>query len=464
MTSPGANLSLAIAEHVAGATYAQLPPAAVEAAKLSLLDAIGVSVAAGTLAEGCEPFAALAREQGGGDPVCTILGFGDRVSPSFAAFANGALAHALDFEDSHDEAFVHPNAALVPVLLAVAESRGGIDGQELLTALAVGCDLVCRLGLALTTRLASRGWYGPPILGGLGAAAGAARLLGLDARGVLDALSLTLGQLGSWGELAHSPESVLRSVRDAFPAQAALTGALLAQRGVRGFDRPLEGEKGLFALYAGGSPDPTALLAGLGESFEGARVSFKPWPSCRASHAFVQAALEVVTAHDIEPDAVAEIRLRGAPMLEMVAEPEAQKRRPKTAIDAKFSAYFTVAAAVCDRRVTFESFAPDRLVDPELLRIADRTRFSIDESLRNAQGALELVTASGEALAVQVEDIYGSPGNPMSRDDLLAKFRACLAHSPRPISEAQAATLAETILRLEDVADVGAALGAVLSA
>ena len=182
------------------------PPDAIEAAKLSLLDAMGVSIAAGTLGEGCAPFVALARAQGG-EPVCTILGFGDRATAAGAALANGALAHALDFEDAHDEAFVHPNAALVPVLLALAEARGGVSGESFLTALAVGCDLTCRLGIALSTGLAARGWYGPPILGGLGAAAGAACLLGLDERGVRDgavADARAAGQLGG-GTRPYAP-------------------------------------------------------------------------------------------------------------------------------------------------------------------------------------------------------------------------------------------------------------------
>ena len=269
-----------------------VPDGALEAAKRSLLDATGVSVAASGLAPECLPFVRLARAERAA-PICSILGFGERTSPSAAVFANGALAHALDFEDAHDPSLSHPNAQTVPVLLALAESEGGVSGRDFLAAQAVGCDLTCRLSLALGQILSARGWYPPSLLAGFGATAAAANLLGLDERQTLDAFSLVLGQLGSHGQILGSTGSVIRSVRDAFPAQAALVSALLARDGVPGFDSPFEGPGGLCSAYAGGDTDLAAALATLGSEYAGAEISFKPWPSCRATHAFVEGALRL---------------------------------------------------------------------------------------------------------------------------------------------------------------------------
>ena len=217
------DLSATLATHVARTSFEDLPPAAVAGAKRSLLDALGVTLAASTLGEGCRPFVDLVLADGGA-PVSTVVGFGRKVPPAAAALANGAMAHALDYEDAHDGALVHPNAQTVPAVLALAETRP-TSGREVLTAMAVGCDLVCRLGLALRDDPARFGWYPPAILQAFGAAAGAARVLGLDAGATLDALSLTLAQATGTAEMTRGARSVVRGVRDAFGAHAGVLAA-----------------------------------------------------------------------------------------------------------------------------------------------------------------------------------------------------------------------------------------------
>ncbi|MDB5672922.1 MAG: MmgE/PrpD family protein, partial [Alphaproteobacteria bacterium] len=214
-------LSRAIAEHVANTPYSALPPATVAATKRALLDGIGVMLAASGLSVEAEPFVALAEAEGG-TPAATILGRGTRVPAQAAAFANGALAHALDFEDAFDAAPTHPNASLIPAALAVAEAHGPVGGREFIAAMAIGCDLVCRLGLSLRRTMEEGGWYPPPILGAFGAAAAAARLMRLSARQVSDTFSLILCQVSCPGEIKYSADTVIRAVREAFPARAAV--------------------------------------------------------------------------------------------------------------------------------------------------------------------------------------------------------------------------------------------------
>ena len=119
-----------------------------------------------------------------------MLGCGFRTSPVMAAFANGAMAHAIDFEDTHDATLVHPHAAVVPAALAIAEYLGGVSGREFLTAVAIGADLSCRLALGLTESVEKRGYYFIPMLGAYGAAAAAAKLLGLDESQIEQSLAL----------------------------------------------------------------------------------------------------------------------------------------------------------------------------------------------------------------------------------------------------------------------------------
>jgi 2-methylcitrate dehydratase PrpD len=452
-------LTARLATHVADTRFEQLSTQAVRMTRLSLLDALGVTLAASGLGEGVAAFADLARDTGG-RPEAGVIGFGFRTSSLAAVLANGAGAHALDFEDAYDGAPIHPNAACVPVALALAE-RLDSSGQEILTALAVGCDLVCRLGLALKVNPDEAGWYPPPILGAFGAAATAARLLGLDADQTAAALALTLNQATATAQFKTDPASTLRAVRDAFPAHAGLLSAFLAQRGVGGFDGVFEGKAGLYALFAKGQYDEGVLTADLGARFRGERLSFKLWPSCRGTHAFIEAALDLRQAHGLEPEMIAEVIMTGGGVQRMLAQPAAQKQAPRTAIDAKFSLPFTTALALVHGAVTLDSYAPDRLADPAVTALAARSRFMLDPeaTLRDAaSGGLTLVLRSGQTLTRTVSHPLGAPENPITEAQITAKFRDCAARALHPPSIADIAILTETMLGLDRVARPAALL------
>jgi 2-methylcitrate dehydratase PrpD len=448
-------LSATIAAHIAGTTFDDLPPEAVRGARRSLLDALGVTLAASRLGEGVRPFVDLVLADGG-TPLSTVIGFGRRVPPGAAALANGAMAHALDFEDTHDGALVHPNAQTIPAVLALAETRP-TSGREVLTAIAVGCDLVCRLGLALREDPAVRGWYPPAILQAFGAAAGAANVLGLDACQALDALSLTLAQATGTHEMTRSPRSVVRGVRDAFGAHAGVLAARLAERGVSGFDRPFEGDAGLFALYAGGAYEPDALLDELGRTFEIANLSYKPWPCCRGTHAAIDAAHQLRDG-GLDPRTVTDVCVTGPSLNQMLCEPRDQRIRPRTAIDAKFSLPYTVARALVHRTVGFEAFTPEALEDPEVIALAALVRYQVDDGpAAAARGRLDVVTALANH-RVTVEVAPGGPDRPLSDELLGQKFASCAANAAVPLAPGTGERIKDTVAALERSTDVGADL------
>lgn len=456
-----AALSLEIAQTLCAVGFDDLPAQTVEITKRSLLDAIGVSLAASGLGEGCDAFVQLAASAGAGVPESTILGHRLRVSAPYAALANGALAHALDFEDAFDGAPLHPNAPLVAALLAEAEAIGGVSGQAFLTAMAVGCDFTCRLGLSLNTDPASLGWYPPPILGAFGATVAVARLRRLGPEQMLDALSLVLCQATCAGEIKYSPDSAIRAVRDAFPAQAAVQAARLAAVGVRGFQHPLEGKAGFFRLYANGDYDPQVLTDGLGRVFHGEQVSFKAWPSCRGTHAFVEAALALAAGHDLDPSQIEQVRLFAGPVQTMLMEPREQKLEPRSPINAKFSLPFTVGAALTKGRITLDDFTPEALADADTLAMAARVTYALVPGWgaeRNASGITELDLKDGRTLRKQVNHAKGSPHNPLTRAELVAKFKDCARRARRPMGGADSDRLAAAVLALEDAADAPRAI------
>ena len=457
-------LTARLAQHIASTTYEQLPAQAVRGAQRSLLDALGVSIAASGLEPACQPYAALATDCPG---PCSILGYRKCASPLMAAFANGALAHALDFEDAYDAAPAHPNAASVPVALALAEHNPGIDGPQLLTALAVGSDLVCRLAAALPDNPDRYGFYTPAILNTFGAAATAAKLLALDQNGVGSVLALALSQSMSSSQFKLDASSPVRAVREAFPARAGLTSALLVQRGAGGFGGSIGGRYGLYAAYARSEARRSELLDGLGTRFLGAQMSYKPWPSCRGTHAFIEAAFVLKRQHGLAADDIVRIEARGAPLNRMLMEPADQKRRPRLAIDAKFSLPFCIGSALVHDGITLDSFTAPRLSDPRVLALAEKVVFveQADRSMHRATGGeLELQQHNGERYKLGIEYPLGHPRNSLDEPALIAKFVDCLGRGFEPIEADTAVDAAQAILCIESAASAAEALKPLLAA
>jgi 2-methylcitrate dehydratase PrpD len=455
----GVALSAQIAQHIAHSEYAQLPIATIAATKRAILDGVGVMLAASGVSEDVLPFVALARSQAG-SAQATLLGFRERVNLPMAALANGAMAHALDFEDAFDPAPSHPNASLLPASISVAEARSPVAGREFIVAVATGCDLVCRLALSLRQPMESGGWYPPPILGGFGAAAAVSRLLRLSPAQITDAFSLLLCQNTCPGEIKHSPDSVIRAVREAFPAQAAVLSCLLAERGVRGFAHPLEGPGGFFALYASGCFATSDLIDDLGSRYWIEQLSFKKWPCCRGTHAYIEAAQTLRGLHGLHSDDIVQMKIVGGELQRMLCEPALSKRRPQTVIGAKFSLPFSLAVALRDPEVTLSSFTQESLVDPTLLSLAARCAFEFEHGLgpHSAAGELVLELKSGSVLRHKISAALGDAARPLDEASLRAKFVDCAMHAAIPLTRGSAERMADRILNLEREPDAGALL------
>lgn len=457
-------LSARLARYAIGFDARDLPSSAINATKRAILDGVGVMMAASGESQDVRPFVELVQAQPC-LPQATLLGFNMRAGALQAALVNGALAHALDYEDAFDQAPLHPNASLLPAALATAEIRP-CTGREFLAAVALGCDLVCRLALSLRRPLEAGGWYPPPILGAFGATLAAARLASLDARALCDAWSLLLTQNSCPGEIKFCAESTLRAVREAFPAHAAVLSVQLAARGVRGFDAPLEGKAGFYALFAGGEYDTAPLYDDLGTRFAIEQLSFKRWPCCRGTHAYIEAA-QILRRESFQVQDIEAVICAGGKIQRMLAEPLAGKRRPRTVIDAKFSIPFTVALALTEPELTLASFSAAALDDPQLLDLAGKCEFQLGEDpdfARATCGEVALRLRDGRTLRHRVSRALGEPTRPLGDTELRRKFVECVSRAASPVKPARAARYAERVLALEEESDAAAALCSIAAA
>lgn len=438
------NPSRVIADFIARLSYDDLSEGTRHATRRSLLDALGVMLAASGLAEDARPYAAYAAGVTGS---CRLIGSSRRTSMAGAALANGALAHALDFGDTFDAGPAHPNAALVPALLAIADAIPGIDARQFLTAMVAGSDLACRLSLAPARPYEEGGWYQPPLFNLIAGAAASAKLLGLTADGICAAMGLAMMQGAFPAEIKYDAASPMRGVREAFAARGAVEAALLASTGARAFDDPLCGRAGFFAIYGGGPARPI-LLDGLGERFLGDEVSFKPWPACRGTHAYIEAALALRDA--IGGREVAYIEAEIGPVQRMLIEPLAAKAAPPSAIEARFSIPYTVAVALIDGAVTLDSFLPGKLAEPATLVFARKVRPSLNTAWGRAEaarGGLRIVLADGASLEFEVPHAAGDRDRPLSDEALADKFVHCAAKSTGRDAQSWARKFAEGLLK-----------------
>lgn len=439
--------SLALAQHVATARFEDVPAEALRLGRLSLLDALGVSMAAAGLEPVCRSFIDHALEEGRGGRA-VILGTGRESTPALAALANGALAHALDYEDAHDPSRTHPNAAAVAAAVALCTSnRGEVSGRELLMAVVIGSDVCCRISMAQgNVDELPRAFYPPAIAGTFGATATAARLLGLTPEQTLDAFSLAMCQNSCSAEILSDAYSDIRAVRDGLCAQVGVQAAQLAKRGVKGFSRPIEGERGLYAKVSGGRHVPGLLTRELGRRFEGQFVGFKAWPACRDAHPFIQAVLEGQRRDALRPGDIESLHAFVPQRSLIICEPQDEKRRPRAAIDAKFSLYFTVASALLRQRVVFDNFTAAALEDPATLALADRVQYTVG----TGPALLQVRLRDGSTREWNIASLYGSPENPMDEAALVEKFIDCGLAAARPRSRPQLAALAKRILAVEE--------------
>src|SRR5215467_11910093 len=345
--APERYLSGRLARFVHDLQIDDLPAELIAIGRKHLLDTIGCCLAAKDLATS-KGLAAWLVSEGGAEQAAAI-GVSRRLPAPQAAFVNGLLARSLEYDDMAMPD-LHPSGVIVPVVLAVGEWQD-TAGAELLTAIVLGLELCIRIGRAgydadtRTSRFLQRGQDASAICGAVAGAAVAARLLGLDAGGIADAIGIAVS-LASGSLEANRSGGTIKRFQSGWAAKSAVQAACLAQAGVDGPAQAFEGRYGFYRCFLDGAFDATVLAEGLGDRWEVSSLRFKPYPSNYYTHAGIDAAL-ALSRRGLKPEQVQSAELAVAtPMLRTMGEPLVRKRAPRSAYEAKFSGPYTVASAL----------------------------------------------------------------------------------------------------------------------
>jgi len=452
-----------LARHAASLSYESLPPALVELTKQCVLDTLGVSAGASTLAPEAAILAEYVRDLGG-KPEATLLGFGGKVPAPSAALLNGSLGHMLDYDDLGESG--HPAIVTIPVALAVAEKLGGASGRELITAVAAGMDVMTRLTQAIDVPdwTMTEGWFATQLFGFIAGAVTASRLMQLTEEQMENAIGIGFNQMSGTRQMAVGAATHMRSMQAGFSGQGAVLAAELARRGIIGSKDVVEGRYGIFRTYIrGNEPDWNAILDGLGARFPLIeKHGFKVWPACGYTRTTNASTLYLRGKHGLRPEDVESITIVGGTGgTQQLCEPLERKRRPQTSIDGKFSIPFTTAVMMAKGNVTLGDYTAAGLADTAVLAMADRITYRAGTEAITGKGgssdvsrtAVEILTKDGRRFEHRSTGVPGDPKNPVNWEALEAKFRDCISFSAQPVSVANADRAIAFIRNLEDAAD-----------
>ena len=381
---------------------------------------------------------------------CAVWGRSARVPAPTAALVNGTQAHCQEFDCVHEGAVLHPMATLLPAALAVAEREGGVSGQQLLAAVAVGADVAAGLGVASRSPLR---FFRPATGGGFGAAAACARLLGLDAPGIVAAFGLQYAQ-SSGTMQPHVEGSFALPLQVGFNSRAAVCAADLAHAGLTGPQDVFEGPFGYLRLFEG-EWELEPVLAALGSTWRIAELSHKPYPAGRATHGAIEGVGVLRERHGFGPGDVADVLLAGPPVIpRLCGRPAYAGMTPSY---ARLSTGYAVARLLLTGGLDLSDYRGDALSDPATLALAGRVRVvASGVTDPNALGPQHLVVTlhDGTRLEWSCDTMLAHPTRPLTRDQHLAKFRRCWTFAAEPLGPADA--LIGLIDRLETLPDVRA--------
>ena len=445
MTTASSSLTERFVDCVWSVRYADLPQPLVALSRDIVLDGLAVMLAGATEPLGLGRIVTDYTRETGGNPQASVVAGGFKTSMPAAAFANGTLAHALDFDNTWYP-LNHPTSPTLPAILAIAEHHR-LGGRAVIESLVTAFEVQGRLRMAATGMDTGAGFHKPGMTGLMGAVAAAARLLDLDRRQTLMAFGIAGSRAGS---IAKNTGSMTKSSHSGHAARMGIECALLAAKGFTGTD-DLFGAGGLFDTFWPGRSEPELLVANFGAPFRmlDPGVGFKKHPCNYFTHRPIDAALALRREHRWDADAIARVEVT-FPHFEYIDRPQ-----PATGLDGKFSVQYTTAIALLDGEITVDSFTNERRFAPDVTALLARVALRFDATIPNdfdrMHAIVKIELKDGRALEKRVDRLTGWCGVPLERDERLRKFHSCAL---RVLERPAADRLAALVDRLEALPDV----------
>jgi 2-methylcitrate dehydratase PrpD len=413
-----------LSEFASKTRYAEISAEAVAATKRHILDCAGVGLAATTEPAG-RIVLDITREQGGA-PQARVFGSNLRTSAIAAAWANGSLAHLLDYDDT---GFSHPTACILPAALALAEQAGS-SGADLVAAVCVGLEVFERMSLSGRQHepvLRQRGFHPTSLYGCSAAAAAAGHIVRLNPAQMAVAIGLAAANaggltqhFGTWGKGIHAGNA----------ARAGVTSVLLASKDYFADPDGLDGDYGFFSAFHGkGNYNLGKVADALGThwSIVDPGLTIKRYPCCGGNLRALDAARGLLEENAIKFDAVAKLEVDVHPDLLNTV----RFHKPTQGFRGKFSIDYVLAAMLLDGRVDLDSFSDEYCNSARMRASIDKVQVNAhtewaDDQASRRKSPVTITMKDGRKFTKMVEKVRGSPGNPMTRDELLEKYRGCV--------------------------------------
>jgi 2-methylcitrate dehydratase PrpD len=413
-----------LAEFVTRVRAEDIPQQARKLAVDAMTDCVACAIAGAS-----QPLAAAVLKTIYTAPECpaVLIGTKGRAPAPDAALYNGAVSHALDYDDISHPAYSHPSAVLLPALLACAE-RANVSGCEVVTAYVIGIEVFGKLGRTLNLRHYKSGWHATSTLGSIAAAVACASLLRLPKAQVLSAIGL--GAAGSSGLRANFG-TMAKPLHAGYAARNAVTAALLAMNGADASPDALTHKYGFFRTFNAGEGISEEKFSGWGEPFEilaESGIGLKLYPSCAATHPAIEAAERIRRALDGQVEAIRKVRVG---MSEFATEPLIYVI-PESGLQGKFSMHYCVASALTREHVNLATFTNEAIADPRARTVMDKVETYIDDRVRDDHDFAAVVsveTADGRTREELVRVPPGKPQRWFTHEQMKRKFTDCCAEN-----------------------------------
>ncbi len=429
-----------LAQFVLQTSFPSFPREVLHQGKRCFLDLLGVALGGSK-----QPLGRILTRMAqdfGGKPQATILGKGFKTNVMNAALVNGAMAHALDYDDTHIKTIMHPSAPVIPAVLAVGEWRRA-SGKEALEAFILGYEVETRIGIGMGQKLYDRGWHATSTYGRFGAAVAAGKLLGLSLPEMEQAIGLA-------GTQAAGLRLVFGTMTKPFhPGKSACDGvlsAILAQRGFTCAPNILEGKKGYLEVLGEGSR-LSSMVKNLGRRYEVLNNTFKPYAACLLTHPTIDGVIRLRNQHGLKPEEVGQIRCEVA----RFCLDAAGQMEPKTGLAGKFSIAYCAAVALAEGVAGEDMFTDRRVLDPKMVSLRKKVQATVLPGLKDTEAWVTVTTKDGKKYSTFVNRPKGDPRNPPTDQELEEKFRTLAAFvlPARKIDR-----LVEMIWKLEKIEDL----------